>query len=260
MLDGKRDAAIVIALEARQHRRIDQVAVERIGRQQARRQLIEGQRPEGVDRRKVARREAQLISVRPAQRLPRAVDEIEGIDRLVLRVAVDAKHCAREAGKGVAVEKFARAEPVRAGALARVELRFLVRLEFRPRVGHAVLDGLQHFRGKRFRVECSVRSDPELGEPGHDLRFGRIRRAESEHEIEDAEKLRRGSLRLGAQRLDEVDRGRRRGRRLAEELRQRLDLVPGLDFLDVVDVVGTEKLGPVEDEGKFGLRTTNWSE
>ena len=145
-----------------------------------------------------------------------------------------------------------------ASALVRLPVSSCVSLyvfECRPRVGHAVLDGLQHLRGKRFRVECSVRADPELGEPGHDVRLGRIRRAEPEHEIEDVEKLGRGSLRLGAQRLDEVDRRRRGGRRLAEELRQRLDLVPSLDFLDVVDVVGTEKLRPVEDEGKFGLRT-----
>ena len=99
-----------------------------------------------------------------------------------------------------------------------------------------------------------MRADSELGEPGHDFRLGRVRRTEAEHKVEDGEKLGRGSLRLGAQGLVELDGGRGGRGRLAEELRQRLDLVTGLDFLHVFDVVGTEELGPVEDEGEFGLR------
>ena len=59
---SKRHPAIGIALELRQHRRVDQIAIDRIGDEQARRQFIHRQRPERVDRRQLARREAQQCS------------------------------------------------------------------------------------------------------------------------------------------------------------------------------------------------------
>ena len=71
MLDVERQPAIRILLQVGQHRRVDQVAVERIGVEQARRQLVERDRPEGVDRRQPPRREAQRVAVRTVERLVR---------------------------------------------------------------------------------------------------------------------------------------------------------------------------------------------
>jgi hypothetical protein len=44
----KRQPAVIIHLELRQHGRVQQVAIDRIGDEQARRLVVEGQRPERV--------------------------------------------------------------------------------------------------------------------------------------------------------------------------------------------------------------------
>ena len=68
-------SAVGVAFEIRQHRRVDQVALQRVGVEQARRQGVERQRPERMDRRQLARREAQRISlVRPVELRALGVD------------------------------------------------------------------------------------------------------------------------------------------------------------------------------------------
>jgi hypothetical protein len=58
----------------------------------------------------LARRKAQLVCVLPAQRPIRAVDEIDGIDALGLRVAVEAERGGGHPSQVVAVEVVAGAE------------------------------------------------------------------------------------------------------------------------------------------------------
>lgn len=78
-------------------------------------------------------------------------------------------------------------------------------------------------------------------------------RAELQEEIQETEELERAALLLGAERLCERHGRGGRGRGPAQELRQRLDLVAGLDRLDLLDIGRIEKLRPIEHEGKIGL-------
>src|SRR6516164_11029716 len=61
VLDVQCHAPVSVALQIRQHRQIDEVAVEGIRNKEPGRQFIYCQRPERVDRWQLARREAQSI-------------------------------------------------------------------------------------------------------------------------------------------------------------------------------------------------------
>jgi hypothetical protein len=50
MPDVKGQATIRIAFKRWEHGRVDQIAIERIGREKTRRQLVKRERPEGIDR------------------------------------------------------------------------------------------------------------------------------------------------------------------------------------------------------------------
>jgi len=60
--------------------------------EQARRQLVHRERPERANRGEAAGSEAQRVTARAIERLPGRIDRIGRIDRLLLRVAVDAEH------------------------------------------------------------------------------------------------------------------------------------------------------------------------
>ena len=82
------------------------------------------------------------------------------------------------------------------------------------------------------------------------LLLGDLRR-ELQQEVEIGDEI--GLERVLADEFREGDGRRRRRRRLVQERRKRLDLVPGLDLLDVVDVLGVEELGAVDDEAELRL-------
>ena len=102
-------------------------------------------------------------------------------------------------------------------------------------------------------IEFFAGIDADLGETRPHRGLGRIGRAELQHEIQDAEEIERGAFRIRRQRFWEIDGGRRRRRRPAEELRQGLDPVARLDLLHVVDVAGIEELRADEQESELSL-------
>ena len=125
-------------------------------------------------------------------------------------------------------------------------------LDDSPVSSRVALYSAKAFRERR-GIEFLAGIDGDLGETRPQRGLGRIGRAELQHEIQDAEKIERGALRIRRQRLWEIDGRRRRRRRPAEELRQGLDFVARLDFLHVIDVAGIEELGADEQERKLGL-------
>src|SRR5206468_2992112 len=110
------------------------------------------------------------------------------------------------------------------------------------------------FRRKFARIEDLPRADADLRETRHEFRFGRVGRAELQDEVQDVKELRRGLLFGRRKRLNEINGGRGLGGRLAEECRERLRLVAGLDFLNIVDVVRLESLCAIDRENKFRFR------
>jgi hypothetical protein len=96
-----------------------------------------------------------------------------------------------------------------------------------------------------------VGADVELGKACHKILFGWMSRTELEDEVQLFKELERVALLFGAEGLHEIDlRGGRRSR-LADELGERLHLIPGLNFLHIFDVIRREKLGPVKDKSEF---------
>ena len=89
---------------------------------------------------------------------------------------------------------------------------FLQLREVSPGVGHALLDGRLHLGRELARVEGLPRADADLGEARHELRLGRIGRAELQDEVQDVEELERGLFFVRRERLDEIDRRRGLGR------------------------------------------------
>ncbi|MNM89985.1 hypothetical protein D3C81_1022310 [compost metagenome] len=79
-------------------------------------------------------------------------------------------------------------------------------------------------------------------------------RAELQDEIEHIEKLERGTLLLTGERFDELDGGRRAGRRLAQVCGKRLHAIGSLYPLDVLDIVRPEQLRAIEDKGEVRFR------
>ena len=75
-----------------------------------------------------------------------------------------------------------------------------------------------------------------------------IGRAELQDEVHDVEKLKRGLLFFGGDRLDEINRrcGLRCG--CPEERRQGLNLVTGLNFLYVLDIGGIKQLSAKDND------------
>src|SRR5262245_28814030 len=79
-----------------------------------------------------------------------------------------------------------------------------------------------------------------------------MRRTESQDKVQQAKELRRQPFFRRAERLQKIDcRDNRRW--FAKELRQSLNLVPGLDFFDVVDIGRTEQLRSIENKRQFRL-------
>ena len=60
-LDVDGQSAVAIELEMRQHRRVDKVAVDRVLHEKLAGQVVHGQRPEGVDGRKLSFGKAQRV-------------------------------------------------------------------------------------------------------------------------------------------------------------------------------------------------------
>lgn len=75
-------------------------------------------------------------------------------------------------------------------------------------VGHALLDRRVHLGRQLARVERPPGADTDLREPRQEVFFRWIRRAVSQNEVQDIEKLRRSLLGIGSERLDEIDRRR----------------------------------------------------
>ncbi len=90
--------------------------------------------------------------------------------------------------------------------LVGVDLVLLERVEFGPRVGHAVLDRLAHLGGQLVGVEVAVGADADGREPVAHLLLVGQHRGEPHCEVEDLEELRRGLLLVRRQRRHEVDR------------------------------------------------------
>src|SRR5687768_6934153 len=82
-------------------------------------------------------------------------------------------------------------------------------------------------------------------------------RAELQKEVQDREKLQRGARLVDLERRQEIDSRRRRWRRSAEELGERLNLVARLNLLHVLDVGWIEKLRAIEYEGELRLTTNH---
>ena len=126
------------------------------------------------------------------------IDEIGRIDRLVLRVAVDAEHGRGHAVHVMIFQEGPRAKAVGAGGQSGIELRRLELGEGLPGVGHAVLIGLPHAGRQRGGIEFLAGIDADLGEPRPQRRFRRIGRTELQDEVEYVEKVERGAFGVGA--------------------------------------------------------------
>jgi hypothetical protein len=83
VLDVKRQRPVRIGLQGGEHRRVDQIAIDRVFNQQLRLAVIHGHRPERIDRRQLTFRECQrVIVLAPVQLLSFAVDQSERIGGL----------------------------------------------------------------------------------------------------------------------------------------------------------------------------------
>ena len=143
------------------------------------------------------------------------------------------------------------------GHLPGIDLVLLEGVEFGPRIGHAGLNRRAHLRAEFLRVEVAAGANSEGGEP---VPQGLLRGqdgGESQGEVEDLEKLRRGLLLISGKRRDPVNRWRRRWGGLVEKGRQRLNLVLALDLGDVVEVVRAEQLGAVQHKIQVGFRANH---
>jgi hypothetical protein len=91
MLEIDREAAIPIALELGQHRRVDQIPIDRVRHELTRREPVHRERPEGVRWGESSWREAQRVAIRRSVEASSSrVDQIRGRVRLFLRAAVNA--------------------------------------------------------------------------------------------------------------------------------------------------------------------------
>ncbi len=220
--------------------------------EQALRQLIHGQRPEGIDGRQLARRKTQRIVVGAVEFLPVGIDIVGRVDGFFLTVAPDAENGGRHAVEVIVLQVFPCAEGIAGTDLARL-CPFLQLRKVCPGIVDALTDGFLDFRGEPVPVEGLAGADIEFGKTGHELLLGRMRGAELQHEIQLLEDLGRFRYLLTRQRLDEVDRRCRLGRRFAEKRGKGLHLVAGLDGLHLFEVVGIEELGPVDGNHQFGF-------
>ncbi len=153
--------AIGIAHEAVGHGRVEQVTVQGVCDQKARRLLIHCDRPERIDRRFLSGGKAQSVGICSIQGRPRRVDVVCRIHRLGLGVAVDAQHGPSHAIKIVILQMFARAEKVTGRHLARVYLR-LHGVESSPGICHASLDRRPHVRRQLCHIELKPRTNADL--------------------------------------------------------------------------------------------------
>src|SRR6202030_4405755 len=111
VLDIERERPVGICFHGWQHRRVDQIAIDRVFDQQLRLAVVHGQRPEGIHRRQLPRWECQRVIVLAAvQGLTIAVGAPGGIHRLLCVVAVYSSLRAGSAFQPVAVEKSTIAE------------------------------------------------------------------------------------------------------------------------------------------------------
>jgi len=127
----KGQSAIVVELEVRQHARVDQVAIERVGHQQFGLAVVHRQRPERVGRGQGVFVEVQgVIVFRGIDRLPILVDEIADVIRFFGGVAENANVGAGIAVQVVALEVITGAEKVAAGEFVGIHFGFLEFGEF----------------------------------------------------------------------------------------------------------------------------------
>jgi hypothetical protein len=118
------------------------------------------QRPEGIDGRELAGGKVKSISVVAREPGACIIDEVNGIDRLFLRIAIDAKDRAGHAIEVIILQEISRAEEIAGGNLTLVDLRF-EGVKVSPCICYAVLHGLARLGRERVEINVLSRGDAD---------------------------------------------------------------------------------------------------
>ncbi|MNQ31564.1 hypothetical protein D3C85_449410 [compost metagenome] len=248
VLHIKSQAAIGIELEVRQHARVDQVAIERVGHQQLVLAVVHGQGPERIGRGQGALVEMQGVVVfRGVDRFAVLVDEITDVVRLFGGVAENPHVGAGIAVQVIALEVITGAEEITTGDLVGIDFGFL---EFgKPGLGiaDAVFQGLALLGAECVDVERLAGLDTDPGEARQQVLFHVLGRGERQHEVQVAEQVR--GFAHGRRGFWPVDL-RCGGRRFVfVVMTQGFNLVALLDLLDLGQILLIEQLCAVQRIG-----------
>ncbi|MNH25662.1 hypothetical protein D3C79_856770 [compost metagenome] len=174
---------------------------------------------------------------RSVEFLPLGVEVERRIERLFAVVAIQAGDGCPHAVQVVVGKKLAAAEKARSRYLATRNL-LTERLEVLPGICNTRADRLANLHRQCLLIKAQPRTNAQFCKGLHQALFRRMDRRKPENKVQLPEERQVAALGFGAERRRKVDRRGRCRRGLAEERRERLYLVAGLDLFHILQVVG----------------------